>query len=79
MATLIKTDGTEVTIRPAARNNKWTLKELQTAIGGYIQIIIRRKKRMIVDSDGRMKGCQANPKASQLLRRQDVYDERSHV
>jgi len=66
MARLIKTDGTEEIVLPAGP--KWTFKELQKHVGGYIEYMPSvGKLRMIMDEDGRMKGKPVNAKATKIV------------
>lgn len=66
MAKLIKSDGTEEIVYP--RGKKWTLLELQTAVGGYIEIMPGiGKLRLIMDEEGLLKMKPLNVKATDIV------------
>lgn len=66
MATLITPDGTLKVIHPEAGiGKKFTLKELQNIVDGYIEIINLSDGRLaVVNEEGRIIGLQCNPRAS---------------
>ncbi|HTF68654.1 MAG TPA: DUF3846 domain-containing protein [Edaphobacter sp.] len=57
MATLYREDGTTDDVLPANGIN-FTLEEMQTLVGGYIQLCrtLDNKLIMVVDEDGKVKG-----------------------
>ena len=70
MAIIIKTTGEVVKVEPA-NGNIFTLKELQKAVNGYIQIVPittgeHADKFMIVDEEGLIKPNQINVVASKI-------------
>jgi hypothetical protein len=66
MATLITPDGTHTEVQPA--NGKvFTLTELQTLVGGFIEsVVVVDHRVMFVDEDGRMKRLPPNPEATMV-------------
>lgn len=67
MALLIHTSGFREEVRPAS-GEKFTLKELQAHVGGYIQLVkTKRGNQMLVDEDGIDKILPVNPTASVLF------------
>jgi hypothetical protein len=68
MARLIKVDGTETVLLPK-HGMRWTLKELQDAVGGYIELMpdMPPTFRMVFDEEGRQKQLPVNAKATELL------------
>ena len=67
MATHIKTDGTEDQVFPA-KGKKFTLLELQTLVGGYIERVTTRDRRnMIVNEGGVILGLDPNPRARAII------------
>ena len=73
MSTIIKTDGTKQIIEP--KDGKvFSLKELQEAVGGYIELVpLNDGKLMVVDEDGKMKAdTQFNREASRIAGQQIV-------
>lgn len=69
MATLIKTDGTITEVKPA-NGNKFTLKEQQDYVHGYIEYHHSHKDAsitVVMDEEGLLKGYQPNPKASEMI------------
>ena len=66
MARLIRSDGTETIVTPVGK--RWTLKELQTHVGGYIEFMPGIGKiRMILDEEGRLKQKPENQKATDIV------------
>jgi len=77
MATVIKTDGTSKSIAPT--KGKFTLKELQALVGGYIEIVIpkyipngtgitsnKEGVAMVMDEEGKLKHLPYNRQATLL-------------
>ena len=64
----IKTDGTVAEVHPA-NGKKFTLKELQEFVGGYIELVTTREPRrhMYVNEEGTLDGLPLNQKASELI------------
>jgi len=84
MATLIKVDGTTEEVTPA-NGESFTLKELQTLVGGYIQMVdlawLKKHGRldpeidasyMIVDEEGKLKNLLVNEVATKLIAGRDI-------
>ena len=66
MAFIINASGEEEEIDPS-NGSDFELKELQQAIGGYIQVVrLRTGKLLVVDEDGLLKNLPINTKASLL-------------
>lgn len=66
MATIMNPDGTTQDITPAD-GKAFTLKELQTAVGGYVQALYMPKGRIIlVHEEGKLKGLPVNTGATLL-------------
>ncbi len=62
MATIIRTNGTQETLE------KWDLRELQGAVGGYIEgVHLEDGRLMYVNEDGLMKKLPVNEKASEFF------------
>lgn len=69
MATLIKSDGTEEKVTP--KGKKWTLVELQTHVGGFIEYMPGMKSfKMILDEEGRLSKKPVNLKATEMVRKE---------
>jgi hypothetical protein len=65
-ARYLKTDGTEVEISPA-NGKKFTLKELQDLVGGYIEMVsIKDRFTMVINEEGAVNGMPKNEAASKL-------------
>ena len=66
---IIKTDGTEVPIKPE-NGRHFELKEIQTHVGGYIELVRTKDEGkdclMVCDEDGIAKRLPQNPKATQF-------------
>jgi hypothetical protein len=68
MARWIKADGTEDVLTPRRRSGAFTLEELQTAVGGYIQLMPGLPHlTMIVNEDGNLVGLPVNQAATVLV------------
>ena len=68
MATLFKTNGEKVYITPKNKKN-FTLKELQTHVGGFVEQIPAGECHVLyVNEDGRLLNLQLNRKASELVK-----------
>ena len=72
---LVRVDGREEEIQPA-NGSHWSLEELQTLIGGYIEVVRAPfvDGWLVVDEEGLMKRKQRNLKASLLVSRPIVGD-----
>jgi hypothetical protein len=63
---LIKPDG-EIEEVDTPNNRAYTLKEMQTVVGGYVQLVYLPGGRvMMVDEEGLYKNYKYNEKASQM-------------
>jgi hypothetical protein len=68
MATLIKQDGTREEITPA-NGKKFTLVEMQTLVGGYIEMAQTNDGQyLVIDEEGKIKGKDINQVASAMYR-----------
>ncbi len=66
MALLIKTNGEEITVSPVD-GRKFTLKEYQTFVGGYIEHIrLGTNRHMLLDEEGKLKNKPINELATEL-------------
>lgn len=64
-STLYYVDGRKEEIHPAGAT--WTLEELQTLVGGYIQVLRTHDARwMVIDEEGKNKSKPLNPLATIL-------------
>lgn len=69
MAYVIKDSGEEIEFAPENGTN-FSLKELQGAVGGLIEIVpLENNKLLVVDEEGLFKSLRMNTKASILARR----------
>ena len=67
MATLLSADGSTRTVTPAT-GKAFTLIELQTIVGGYIETVGMRDGRVLVlNEDGKNLGLPNNPLATRVL------------
>lgn len=71
MATLLLPDGSGQLLRPAdAERGKFTLAELQRAVGGYVEMVKLpghpERAFLLVDEDGKRKGLPVNGQATRL-------------
>lgn len=65
-AKLIRTNGTVEAVKPK-RGTAFTLKELQTLVGGYIEVLYppsRTGAVLVVNEEGRLRGLPPNKVAS---------------
>ena len=66
MAQLIKVNGETIDVTPT-NNTNFTLEELQKYVGGIIQIIgTKSKKLMIINEEGKLFNLKKNNKATKL-------------
>jgi len=66
MARLIKADGTEEIVHP--KGKRWTLSELQTMVGGYIEYMPGiNPTRMVMNEEGNIKGQSLNIRATKIV------------
>lgn len=63
MAKLMKADGTVEAVTPA-NGKKFTLEELQGFVGGYIELLPLRGRRVLCNEDGLVRGLRPNYLAS---------------
>jgi hypothetical protein len=67
MATFLRTDGTTEQLKPA-NGVHWSLVELQTLVGGYIEVVrTKDRKWLVIDEDGKNKNKMPNYAATQLF------------
>ena len=75
MATLIKSDGSNVELNPF-NGKDFSLEELQQAVGGYIEIVpIDKEFDMVVNEEGKLYGLPVNEQATRLYRRVRYTDD----
>lgn len=67
MARLLKADGSVEVVTPA-KGTTFTLQELQTFVGGYIEVIRLTGQWLVVNEDGKRLKLPANSRATDLLR-----------
>lgn len=65
MAYIIYTSGREEQEKPA-NGKTFTLEELQSIVGGYVQCIDLGREFMIVDEEGKLKNYKVNAKATAI-------------
>ena len=65
--TIFKTNGTKVKTSP--KGKYYTLEELQTIVGGLIQIIHVGDYDMVIDDEGKLKGKHINIVATAIARK----------
>jgi len=64
MAILIKVDGKPCEVKPK-KGKSFTLKEMQTIVGGYIEILgVDDDTCLVVDEEGKMKNKKVNVNAT---------------
>jgi len=69
MATLIKSDGTQEPYPEPKNGSNYSLEELQTAIGGYIQVVeLPSGDLLVCDEEGKLKGRPVNWQATEITR-----------
>lgn len=75
MATILKADGTRLEgVRPA-KGKKFTLQELQQAVGGLIERVrVGRYQHMYVNEEGLIHGLWLNDAASEMAKMHIVGD-----
>ncbi len=67
MAQIIKTNGAVIETKPK-NGTDFQLDELQSIVGGYIEVVSLRDGRLIVcDEEGKLKGKERNNKATDIL------------
>jgi len=73
MATIIKVSGEKETVEPKD-GKTFSLKELQKAVGGYIELLpLDDGKLMVVDEEGKLKAdAQINVEASRIANQQII-------
>lgn len=66
-STMYYADGRIEQVRPSGAY--WTLFELQTLVGGYIEVVLTCDGRfMVLDEEGKLKGKSFNTNATRLYR-----------
>ena len=66
MATLLTAGGREGEVNPA-NGSRFTLAELQAAVGGYIELLrLNDGRLMVLNDEGKLKGLPFNQMASAL-------------
>jgi len=68
MARLIKSTGEEIQVTPE-NGKKFSLKELQSFVGGYIEIVYLTKELMVVNEEGKLNNLPYNAKATDVFNR----------
>lgn len=64
---IIKTDGKKIKVAPEKKT--YSLEELQSIVGGYIEIVwLSQFYLMVVNEEGKLNGLPMNDKATDLLR-----------
>lgn len=67
MATLFKADGSRLEMAPA-KDGHFSLKELQEAVGGYIEMVwLSPKLVMVCNEEGKLMGLPYNAVATQMF------------
>lgn len=65
MAQLLRADGTTQEIKPT-KGKMFTLEELQTFVGGYIEAVHLGKKIMMVNEEGKLQHLPPNKQATNI-------------
>lgn len=66
MATLFKTNGETILVVPE-NQKKFTLKELQKYVGGYIELLtISDKSFLVINEEGKLQNLPLNDRATQI-------------
>lgn len=74
MATLIKSTGEEIIVSPA-KGKHFTLKELQSYVGGYIETLpVATSQLMIVNEEGKLLNLPINKRATEIAIENCVLD-----
>ena len=67
MAQIIKTNGEVIETKPK-NGTDFQLDELQSIVGGYIEVVSLHDGRLVVcDEEGKLKGKERNHKATDIL------------
>ena len=66
-ATFIKADGTIQGVSPENGEKSFSLKELQTFVGGYIEFVRFKDKIMVVNEEGKLHDLPLNKKATAIF------------
>lgn len=75
MALIIKSSGEEIVTHPKA-NGKFSLEEIQAAVGGYIErVCLSEGKQMFLNEEGKLNNLPFNQKATVLTRGILAYDD----
>lgn len=70
MAEIIKMTGEITSVVPESKNGKFTLSELQGAVGGYIELVhLADGRLMVVNEEGKLMDLSLNMKATTLVAR----------
>jgi hypothetical protein len=68
------TDGTQKTVMPENKKN-FTLKELQSFVGGYAEMVFLNDSRlMVVDAEGKLDELPVNVRATEIIRSYGITD-----
>lgn len=65
MATLYRANGTKKAIKPKGKH--FSIKELQDAVGGYIELLDLNSHYLIVNENGRLLDLHYNSEATRLV------------
>ena len=75
MALLIKSTGEEIQLHPN-KGNIFTLRELQTVVDGYIEVVqISKEYCMIINEEGKLISLPKNEKATRLYQNVRYTDD----
>lgn len=78
MAELIKQDGTRIRIDPPSGKKALTLKQMQKAVGGWIEVVPRFRQgniHLICNEEGRVLDLLPNLEATRIFNGLDSVDE----
>lgn len=74
MATFIKSTGEELIVSPA-KGKYFTLKELQSYVGGYIETLpVATSQLMVVNEEGKLLNLPTNKRATEIAIENCVID-----
>ena len=80
MKKVMSEDGSYITIYLSDEDGEPTLKAMQEAVGGYIEIVYAENgDQIILDEEGRLKGKEINKEASEYWLGDRVDDEVANI
>ena len=75
MGKIYKTDGTITTVEPK-NGTDYSLEELQTIVGGYIEVLpLNEDEIMVLNEEGKILGLDLNDNATELISEAGMWDD----